>query len=330
MPLVSSGWVARTQRAIPPFVLHRPGTVAEAVAEGAVYAQGCTDLFAQFREGLGCASLVSLEGIAALRRVERQGAALAIGAGVDHHRGAGDPVVRAALPSLAEAWGRIATQRIRRRAILGGDLMARRPRYEMSIMLDALAARLRFATPDGEVALAPADLWDRREPHGALLHTVGIEDVPGVWFGYDRSLRPLMTAAVAVRGSRVRLSVGSEYRRPYAVEADLGDDPAEGAAVMGLGLALFEEMRYDGSVLLNGEALDYRVPLAEDLPERFVSITQEQGHGPGPFGAKGAGEGAMVPVAAAIANAVHDATGGRISTLPLSPERVFTALRERS
>jgi CO/xanthine dehydrogenase Mo-binding subunit len=57
-----------------------------------------------------------------------------------------------------------------------------------------------------------------------------------------------------------------------------------------------------------------------------VSITQEQGHGPGPFGAKGAGEGAMVPVAAAIANAVHDATGVRITQLPLTPDRVFAAL----
>jgi CO/xanthine dehydrogenase Mo-binding subunit len=103
----------------------------------------------------------------------------------------------------------------------------------------------------------------------------------------------------------------------------------EGAAMMGYAQAMFEEMRFSDGVLLNGEALDYRVPLAEDLPARFVSITQEQGHGPGPFGAKGAGEGAMVPVAAAIANAVHDATGARITELPLTPERVFTALRSR-
>jgi CO/xanthine dehydrogenase Mo-binding subunit len=100
----------------------------------------------------------------------------------------------------------------------------------------------------------------------------------------------------------------------------------EGAALMGYAQALFEEMRFSDGVLLNGEALDYRVPLAEDLPGRFASITQEQGHGPGPFGAKGAGEGAMVPVAAAIANAVHDAIGVRITQLPLTPERVFTAL----
>lgn len=100
----------------------------------------------------------------------------------------------------------------------------------------------------------------------------------------------------------------------------------EGAAVMGMAQALFEEMRYEDGALLNGEALDYRVPMAEDLPPRFVSITQEQGHGPGPFGAKGAGEGAMVPVAAAIANAVQDATGARVRTLPLTPERVYRAM----
>lgn len=101
----------------------------------------------------------------------------------------------------------------------------------------------------------------------------------------------------------------------------------EGAAMMGYAQAMFEEMRFADGVLLNGEALDYRVPLAEDLPRRFVSIAQEQGHGPGPFGAKGGGEGAMVPVAAAIANAVHDAVGARITSLPLTPEKIFNALR---
>ncbi|MFG3313190.1 xanthine dehydrogenase family protein molybdopterin-binding subunit [Streptomyces albidoflavus] len=102
----------------------------------------------------------------------------------------------------------------------------------------------------------------------------------------------------------------------------------EGSALMGYAQALFEEMRYDNGVLVNGEALEYRVPMAEDLPGQFVSITQEQGHGPGPFGSKGAGEGPMVPIAAAVANAVHDAVGARVRTLPLTPERVFHALRE--
>lgn len=103
----------------------------------------------------------------------------------------------------------------------------------------------------------------------------------------------------------------------------------EGAAAMGLAQSLFEEMRYDGCTLLNGEALDYRVLLAEDLPRRFVSITQQQGHGPGPFGAKGMGEGGMLAVASAVANAVFDAVGARVTTLPISPERVLDALDSR-
>jgi len=100
----------------------------------------------------------------------------------------------------------------------------------------------------------------------------------------------------------------------------------EGGAVMGIGQALFEELRYDGVELLNGEALDYRVPLAEDLPPVFRSITQEQGHGPGPFGAKGMGEGGFLPVAPAIAAAIADAVGVQLTDLPLTPERVLDAL----
>ncbi len=101
----------------------------------------------------------------------------------------------------------------------------------------------------------------------------------------------------------------------------------EGSAVMGYAQAMFETMRYDAAgELLNGDPLHYRVPLAEDLPARFTTLTIEQGHGPGPFGAKGLGEGAMLPVAAAIANALHDAVGIRITELPLTPERVLRAL----
>ena len=98
---------------------------------------------------------------------------------------------------------------------------------------------------------------------------------------------------------------------------------------MGLGQSLFETMIYDGTCLVNGEALAYQVPMASDLPEKFVSITQEQGHGPGPFGSKGMGEGGMLPVASAIANAVYNAVGVRITELPLSPDRVKKALADQ-
>ncbi len=100
----------------------------------------------------------------------------------------------------------------------------------------------------------------------------------------------------------------------------------EGSAVMGLTGALFPCMIYDGGKLINGNGLDYRVPVASDIPEGFVSILQEQGHGPGPFGAKSLGEGCMLPVASAIANAIEDAIGVRIRKLPLTPENVLSAI----
>ena len=99
-----------------------------------------------------------------------------------------------------------------------------------------------------------------------------------------------------------------------------------GAAVMGLGQALFERMEFRDATLINGDPLEYRVPLAEDLPRSFTAITQEQGHGPGPFGSKGMGEGGMLPICAAIANAIEDATGARVTELPISPQRVLAAL----
>ncbi|RYH58596.1 MAG: xanthine dehydrogenase family protein molybdopterin-binding subunit, partial [Alcaligenaceae bacterium] len=104
----------------------------------------------------------------------------------------------------------------------------------------------------------------------------------------------------------------------------------EGSAIFGLAQSLFEEMRYDNGVLLNGEALLYRVPLAEDIPRTFKSITQEQGHGAGPFGSKGMGEGGMLPIATAIAQAISDAVGVQLTQLPMTPERVFTAIREQA
>jgi len=105
----------------------------------------------------------------------------------------------------------------------------------------------------------------------------------------------------------------------------------DGAAIQGFGQAMFERMIYnDRGELLNIDPLIYRVPLAEDLPAEFVTITQQQGHGPGPFGAKGAGEGTILPIASAIANAIEDAVGVRITELPITPERVLAALERKA
>jgi CO/xanthine dehydrogenase Mo-binding subunit len=76
-------------------------------------------------------------------------------------------------------------------------------------------------------------------------------------------------------------------------------------------------------------AIDYRIPTSMDLPLEFLSETVENADGPGPYGAKGMSEGALLCVAPAVAAAVRDATGVVIRDLPLTPERVWQALQER-
>lgn len=105
----------------------------------------------------------------------------------------------------------------------------------------------------------------------------------------------------------------------------------EGAAIMGLGHTLMEHYIWDDAGRIrNLGAIDYRIPTSMDLPAEMVSDMIENGDGPGPYGAKGMSEGALLPVAAAVAAAVRDATGVVIRELPLSPERVWQALRARA
>jgi CO/xanthine dehydrogenase Mo-binding subunit len=103
----------------------------------------------------------------------------------------------------------------------------------------------------------------------------------------------------------------------------------EGAAIMGLGHTLMEHYIYDErGRLRNLGAIDYRIPTSMDLPLSMESDVIENADGPGPYGAKGMSEGALLCVAPAVAAAVRDATGVVIRDLPLTPERVWRALQE--
>jgi CO/xanthine dehydrogenase Mo-binding subunit len=103
----------------------------------------------------------------------------------------------------------------------------------------------------------------------------------------------------------------------------------EGAAMMGIGHTMFEQMVYEGGQLVNSNLIDYRVPRFSDVPGEFETVLVENEDGPGPHGARGMGEGGLVAVAPAIANALARGYGVRVSDLPLTPERVWRALRDR-
>jgi CO/xanthine dehydrogenase Mo-binding subunit len=103
----------------------------------------------------------------------------------------------------------------------------------------------------------------------------------------------------------------------------------EGSMLTALGSALFEEMVYDGGQPINSSLLDYGMPSLEDHPGTFESILIEHPSEDGPFGARGVGESAISPVAPAIGNAVSAAlSGARVRSLPISPERVLSAIDE--
>jgi CO/xanthine dehydrogenase Mo-binding subunit len=113
-----------------------------------------------------------------------------------------------------------------------------------------------------------------------------------------------------------------------AINPQLVESQDIGAAVMGLGMAMREELVYEDGNLINGNLFDYRVPRAADIPP-LRTVLVERGDGVGTYGAKGGGEGALNPVAPAIANAVYRAAGIRLREAPFTPERVWRALQAR-
>jgi CO/xanthine dehydrogenase Mo-binding subunit len=129
------------------------------------------------------------------------------------------------------------------------------------------------------------------------------------------------TGFVRVRRTATAADVGR------AINPQLVERQDEGATMQGIGNALLEEMVYEDGLLLNDTLLDYRIPSFEDLPGEMTCVIVENGDGPGPYGAKGCGEGALAAVPAAIVNALADA-GVPMNELPLTPERVWRRIQQ--
>ena len=111
---------------------------------------------------------------------------------------------------------------------------------------------------------------------------------------------------------------------PLAVEGQM-----IGSIHMGMGQVLSEEMRYGRSGnLLNADLLDYKIPSVHEMPE-VTPIIVESNDPEGPFGAKEAGEGPLLPILPAVCNAVYDAIGIRIHELPLAPALVHREIEKR-
>jgi 4-hydroxybenzoyl-CoA reductase subunit alpha len=114
-----------------------------------------------------------------------------------------------------------------------------------------------------------------------------------------------------------------------AINVNSVEGQMEGSLSMGLGEALFEEVKFDeNGRILNANLAEYKIPTSIDMPN-IKTIIIESDEPNGPFGAKEVGEGAIMPTIPAILNAVYDAIGVRIHELPLTPERVYMTLKSK-
>lgn len=121
------------------------------------------------------------------------------------------------------------------------------------------------------------------------------------------------------------VTVGDVGKALNPLQVEMQD---EGAAIMGLGHSLYEQVLMDDAGRIrNLGAIDYRIVTSKDMPRTLTTGMIENEDGPGPKGAKGVSEGAILCTAPALAAAVADATGVVVKDLPLTPERVWLALQ---
>jgi CO/xanthine dehydrogenase Mo-binding subunit len=152
--------------------------------------------------------------------------------------------------------------------------------------------------------------------------------------GYHDPSLPCPTFSCHVAEVEVDEATGKVKVMRYTAAHDVGkavnpvclEGQIEGAIIQGMGFALSEELILKKGVVLNGSFLEYHIPTSKEMmPINIILI--EKPDATGPYGAKGVGEQAGVPALAAVANAIHNAIGVRIKDLPITPDKILSALQ---
>ena len=156
----------------------------------------------------------------------------------------------------------------------------------------------------------------------------------------DKNYYGDVAPAYSFAAQAVEVEVDTETGQVRLVQSYTSDDcgkalnpmavhgQTSGATAQSTGWALYENLDFQDGRLMNGNFADYNMPTANSVPTLQSGIIESNDPN-GPYGAKGASETAILPGAAAIANAVYDAIGVRINSLPITPEKVLAALREK-
>lgn len=187
--------------------------------------------------------LIDLSGLPALRKIEDHGEFIRIGALATHWDIETSTLLAERLPAFRAAWTTIGNVRIRMTGTVGGNLMAAERAYDGPVLLGAIGAKLVFLSNEGEISV-PATSAPEGYPERALLTAIDVPVTSSARLGFDRSLKPVVSVAVALDGDRASVAVGCAFASPFfwsGQTADAGaglsaalpdpiDDPMGGAA----------------------------------------------------------------------------------------------------
>jgi len=232
--------------------------------------------------------------------------------------------------------------------------MKKNPGYEAPAFdVKAAATRDRFELRGGFISVkgAPEAPWLRVElgamlrsihfrNQGDVLSTEAFYDPPNELPDFEKGYGNISsTYAYGAQGAEVEVDEDTGEIRilRFAAVHDVGKvlNPMAlkgqmyGAFAQGIGYTLYEEVRSEGGRIQNPNFTDYKIPTIGEMGFPIDLEFVETDDSTGPYGAKGVGEPGLVPTAPAISNAIYDAVGIRIRHLPITPEKVIAALRER-
>ena len=229
-------------------------------------------------------------------------------------------------------------------------IAARKARQELlSLAAERLDAPPDALTLEGGAVYVSAEP-ERRSTVAELArqhiwrHGGGGIQVTGTWdpktVMHDDKLYGNIAAAYSYAAQAVEVEVDIETGQVSVIDSYVADDcgkalnpiaihgQTNGASVQAIGWTLYEQLHYEGGRLANGNFADYNMATADAVPMLRGGLVESTDPN-GPYGAKGASETAILPGAPAIANAVYDAIGVRITDLPITPEKVLAAWRDK-
>lgn len=238
--------------------------------------------------------------------------------------------------------------------IVSGNAAIVAARRARETLLEAASALLQAPAHELELANGSVRVQSDPERSRRLAEVVrqhiwrhggeGVQ-VSGTWDAqtqmFDKDLMGNIAPGYSFAAQTVEVEVDTQTGQVNVLQSFVSDDcgkalnpmavhgQSNGAAAQAVGWTLYEQMHFEGGRLVNGNFADYTMPTTEALPEMRSGIV-ESDEPNGPYGAKGASETAILPGAAAIANAVHHAVGVRIRDLPITPEKVLAALRKQA